>query len=270
MLPGLGIEFLDDFDERLDFLIEEAEQAAAKGAARALAKAAQTGNLGNGRLPFWLLDEAQPAIDEMREQMLAAYDTARERHPHLEPDLREHLDARVSKVFDNLTTTLKLPQFRNARGMFAGVQDEIAQRRTRHERLVSHHISGFKVRKTHNAGDQNSITMHNSSAVIQQGGVGNLQSVTVTIDWRGVGEVAARLNEALSAVTVSEAVRDALSPDLDSIRAQLRKPSPSVVVAQEAARSLRNMAEGAFAGALVSAPHVIPIVHQLTKALGLG
>jgi hypothetical protein len=56
--------------------------------------------------------------------------------------------------------------------------------------------------------------------------------------------------------------------DLHTIAAQLSKTSPSLVVLQEAGRSLRNIVEGVAAGLMT--PGVLAAATALWIALGLG
>jgi hypothetical protein len=67
----------------------------------------------------------------------------------------------------------------------------------------------------------------------------------------------------LLAKTVEE-----LMGDVETIRAQLQKPSPSRLIIQEAGRSLRNVVEGMTGGML--APAVTTAAAALWSALGLG
>ena len=102
---------------------------------------------------------------------------------------------------------------------------------------------------------------------VQQGGIGNIQ-VAVEVNWPQVAAVAGELDFELSRSGFAAEVKEALQPDLDTIKAQLRKPSPGQAIVREAAKSMRNIAEGAIAGALVTAPHIVPIIDQLLKAVG--
>ena len=105
---------------------------------------------------------------------------------------------------------------------------------------------------------------------VQQGGSGNVQVAPITVNWAAVRETAQQLSDALSSEGIGLEVREALEPDLHTIQAQLRKPSPGEWIVREAARSLRNVAEGALAGALVAAPAVAALLHQLAQQVGLG
>lgn len=110
--------------------------------------------------------------------------------------------------------------------------------------------------------------MHHSDAFIHRDGLWNEQNHTINIDWHGVRAATTELGEVLAGPEIGEAVRDALGPDLDTIAAQLRKPTPNEVVVREAGRSLRDMVEGALATGIVGAPHLSSLVSTLTSAIG--
>jgi hypothetical protein len=70
-------------------------------------------------------------------------------------------------------------------------------------------------------------------------------------------------NARLPAETLAE-----LTPDIETIRAQLAKPSPSKLIIQEAGRSIRNVCEGIAGGMLT--PAVVSAATTLWSILGLG
>jgi hypothetical protein len=51
-------------------------------------------------------------------------------------------------------------------------------------------------------------------------------------------------------INLSEDIRTEIMADIDTIRAQLAKPSPNITIVQEAGKSVRNVLEGIAAGLL--------------------
>lgn len=76
------------------------------------------------------------------------------------------------------------------------------------------------------------------------------------------------LERALIDASITRDQRAEIMGDLATIKAQLTKPSPSRTIIAESAKTLRNIAEGIFAGSLTQP--AIDAAHILLKALGLA
>ena len=99
----------------------------------------------------------------------------------------------------------------------------------------------------------NTVNVHGSTVgSIQQAGEGAVQTATVHMD---VGAVQTALDEfvaALDASEVSDEIRSAAMIEVETIRPQLKKPSPNVSIVREGLHTLRNIVEGVAAGLLAT------------------
>lgn len=117
--------------------------------------------------------------------------------------------------------------------------------------------------------------VHNSISIgamtgstIQQGSPDAVQAVQLSLIVEPVRAALATFESAIKGVALPPATLNEITADLQTIKAQLSKPAPSVSIVQEAGRSLRAVLEGVTAGLL--APAVIAAAPALWSALGLG
>lgn len=122
---------------------------------------------------------------------------------------------------------------------------------------------------------RSSIVTHNTinakqiigSAVMQDSPQAT-QSMASTFESEAVRDALRVFEAAIQGANVPPAIRDELAADVETIRAQLKKPSPSQNIVREAGKSLRNIVEGIGAGLLT--PSIINAASALWSALGLG
>jgi hypothetical protein len=108
----------------------------------------------------------------------------------------------------------------------------------------------------------NSITIGSMiGSTIQQGSPGAKQSVEVTLDVEAIRKALDVFQAALPASTVPREKIDQLTAEIETMRAQLKKPSPSRLILREAGKSIRNIAEGLVGGML--APEVMQAAAML-------
>jgi len=109
---------------------------------------------------------------------------------------------------------------------------------------------------------KNEITIQQMyGGAIQQASPGAEQSTTINVSVDDIKVALADFEAALKASDTSGAKFAEMTADIDTIKAQLSKESPSPAIVQEAGRSLRSVAEGVVAGGAASV---------LWKILGLG
>jgi hypothetical protein len=102
----------------------------------------------------------------------------------------------------------------------------------------------------------NSIVIGNmTGSTIQQGSPGAKQSVEITLNVEEMRKALEVFEAGLAASTVPREKIDQLTAELETIRAQLKKPSPSRLILREAGKSIRNIVEGVIGGML--APEVM-------------
>lgn len=87
---------------------------------------------------------------------------------------------------------------------------------------------------------------------IQQAGDRAHQQSATTIDVSSIQQALDQFERAAEDAAISEEVRSAIRAEIESIRPQLRKPTPSAVIVREGLKTLRNIIEGAAAGALLT------------------
>src|SRR5258708_11318070 len=115
----------------------------------------------------------------------------------------------------------------------------------------------------------NSITVCNMTASpIMQGSPNANQSVEFNLDAGSARTALTAFETALEAASLSAATRASFAPEIQTLRAQLSKPSPSQMILREAGRSLRNIVEGVYAALL--APAAMAAATALCSALRLG
>lgn len=115
----------------------------------------------------------------------------------------------------------------------------------------------------------NSINVNNMiGSAIMQSSPGAKQSVEFTLHTESARTALASFETALEAATISGATRASLMPEIETLRAQLSKSSPSIAILREAGQTLRNIVEGIGAGLLTS--EVAVAATALWSALGLG
>lgn len=115
----------------------------------------------------------------------------------------------------------------------------------------------------------NSITIGSmTGSTIQQGSPGAKQTVEITLNVENVTNALTRFESAIATAALPAKTMEELKGDIQTIRAQLQKPSPSHPIIQEAGKSLRNVVEGITGGMLT--PTVAAAAAALWSALGLG
>jgi hypothetical protein len=115
----------------------------------------------------------------------------------------------------------------------------------------------------------NSITIGSmTGSTIQQGSPGAQQTVSITFNIESITNALDRFASAIATGALPEKTVNELVGDVQTIRAQLAKPSPSRIIIQEAGKSLRNVVEGIAGGMLT--PAAMTAAAALWSVLGLG
>jgi hypothetical protein len=115
----------------------------------------------------------------------------------------------------------------------------------------------------------NAITIGTmTGSTIQQGSPSANQNVQFALRIEDAKLALTALEAALAEAALPPAAQADVSADLQTIKAQLSKPTPSLQILREAGKSARSMLEGGAAGLL--APHAFTAATALWSALGLG
>jgi hypothetical protein len=107
-----------------------------------------------------------------------------------------------------------------------------------------------------------------TGSAIQHGSPGGTQSVQFNLKIDEAKSALAAFESVIKTVQLPKSQLDEVTAELSTITAQLSKPSPSLVIVQEAGRSLRNIVEGIAAGLMT--PSALAAAPALWSALGLG
>jgi hypothetical protein len=121
-----------------------------------------------------------------------------------------------------------------------------------------------EVPRVHNAINIGAMT----GSTIQQGSPGANQAVQFLLHIEPARAALAAFETAIQGTSMAPAMVDEIAADVQTIKAQLSKPAPSVSIIQEAGRSLRSVLEGVAGGLLT--PAVMAAAPALWSALGLG
>jgi hypothetical protein len=110
-----------------------------------------------------------------------------------------------------------------------------------------------RVREGASSLTHNTINIHSSNVgAVLQAGERSVQTATVTFNAQLVQSALEDLAFSLQNSDLPGDTKSAAMIEIDTIRPQLKKPSPNASIVQEALRSLRNIMEGVAAGILAA------------------
>jgi len=99
----------------------------------------------------------------------------------------------------------------------------------------------------------NTVNVHGSNVgAVQQAGQGSLQSAVVHFNLETVRTSLEEFAIALRDSNIPEQIKREAMIEVETIRPQLRKATPSIPIVQEGLHSLRNILEGVVAGVLAN------------------
>ena len=112
----------------------------------------------------------------------------------------------------------------------------------------------------------NHLNVGANLGAIQQGSHGSTQTVSITLDSGAIQTALLNFEQVWTPDTLPADKRATMEADLDTVRAQLKKPSLSRAILSEAGKSVRNLVEGVAAGMMT--PQAIAAATALAAALG--
>jgi len=115
--------------------------------------------------------------------------------------------------------------------------------------------------------NNNSINVGSMVGAIQQGSPNAQQTVQASVDVQSVSRALDALEAALGPLLVNTKLKGEVDGDVQTIRAQIAKPTPSSPVLQEVGKSLRKLVESA-ADTMIK-PGVAAAAAALWKSLGI-
>lgn len=129
---------------------------------------------------------------------------------------------------------------------------------------IRHHRAGFG--RTTPVGGVNSVVIRDSpGSSVQQSSPGAFQANTVEV--AAVGAALSQVEKEVPWDDLPATAAEEVRADLETIKAQLRKPKPSVSIMREAGATARSILENVVAGAMT--PSAIAATVSLWRFLGL-
>lgn len=115
----------------------------------------------------------------------------------------------------------------------------------------------------------NVLNAHTIIGGVQQGTLGSTQSNTVEISYHDLSEAIEKLATELVARGLGGVAHD-IQADVETIKAQLKKPEPNRGILRESAKSMRTIIEGAVGGAIATtmSPQFNSAMAMLTSFAG--
>jgi hypothetical protein len=250
---------INDFLASIDWHIGKARDRAGLAVANVRAQGAANGR--SGRTGLLVCEAIRKEFESGVEAVLGELD--RVIHvTELDPgELRQHAVQRLMQFAVNMKAIVPTSEASMAPGY---VNDQFAALDQHLQFSVRQYDVGFfvpsepEVPQVSNAINIGSMT----NSVVQQGSPGATQSVTMKVDEAKAAIAAIEAhsgNLSLPADKLSD-----LQNDIDTIKAQLAKTTPSHSIVGEAARSIRNVIEGAMKDAIT------PLITGALLAIGQG
>ena len=253
----------DQIDDWLEHHAEEAEARIGRGLRELTASNAHRGTLGSGAYIKERLAMVATEIGALVTKSLneaEAVDRAGGDANHL----YDGLSTKVVQLSLRAREAIKLdPPFYQPSAKAAAREIAMADV-VRLQAEIRHHRAGFG--RTPPVGGVTSVIIRDSpGSSVQQSSPGALQanSVEITTIGAALGHVEKELPWDDLPATVAEEIR----ADLETIKAQLRKPKPSVAIMREAGTTVRSILENVVAGAMT--PTAIAATVILWRSLGL-
>lgn len=253
---------LDGFRDYVRSLLETALAAATKAVDVLWAKHAAKGLLNSGGTVKLTIDAVRDVVERTADNVLGQLVQAAQ-SSGLDPiELRKVVQEELEEFVRRARNATKPEQLQRMAGGVASRNQAISDRLDEIDAIVSKKLRHFDQGFFRPAAQSVPQFTHNTTTVgtmiggvIQQSGLGSTQAATTSV---GIN-----VTEALSAIEVLEATlasaamveeaRAEVEAEFATLKAQLKKRSPSSVVLKETFRSLRNVVEGAVGGVGASA-----------------
>lgn len=263
---------INDYLDQLLVTQEESVLDFGKQKASIQAKAAAAGAFQSSRTILLILDAMDSVVKNGALKMLAGLRRAT-RSTELDPrELRNLTAARI----EELTSAVVNAANWNSAGSWIQSNDamvRIDERIAELKRKVHFWIRQFDIGFDHSPEPEslgqvtNILNAGDITGPVQQGQGTLTQNAHVHIDIAAAGHAVDDLERELPNLMLADEVRGELEGDLATIKAQLRKSSPSAAILREAGRSVRSITEGVLAG--VFTPQGVVAIAMLANALGI-
>lgn len=249
-------------DDRLEFLLQEAEHTAKVCFRDVAADAAGRGALQSSGMLLQKIACLGDAIDALVTSGLADVNAI------------EAKGSDPTLLYETLTTKVVQLKLRGMELIFskadwagasakAGMTSEIERRLMVARNRIRHHQLGFDRPVTTSSG----VSVTGSQNVIVQSHSPN-SSASMSLNVEMVGKAISDLDDAVPWPDLPPDAAADIRAEIDTIRAQLRKSSPSGFIVRESGRTLRSLVENVAAS--VATPHLVAAAVNLWAAVGLA
>jgi hypothetical protein len=260
---------INDFLQLIDWHISKAQDRASQAVNQVRREAAARGTLNSGGTVIFGVQAVRKEFDSGVEAVLGELKRIIQTTKLDSDKLRESAEQRLTNFAIAAKAVAQTPE---ASGM--GMGDYINEQFAAFDRHLQFTVRQFDVGFFDPAEPEvptvaNSITIGSmTGSTIQQGSPGAQQTVSITFNIESITNALDRFASAIATGALPEKTFNELVGDVQTIRAQLAKPSPSRIIIQEAGKSLRNVVEGIAGGMLT--PAAMTAAAALWSVLGLG
>ena len=261
---------IGDFIEWIDYHLNRTDEETRQQIGSAMARATQKGNLGSSRMVLQIIDICKKQLRIGIDLSVGEFNRIKKETDLDSGDMYDALANCLTSFERRIEESIR----KNARtsvGNIEPFEKNIVPLQEELSFALKHVKTGFlsppEPPMPPTMANQISIGSMTGGA-IQQGTTASTQNVTIKIDPQAVRDGIAGVENALKAETVKPETLAGIRADLDTIKAQLRKPEPSQSILVETGKSLRSVIEGAAAGA--AAPQLTAAMLFLGRALGLA
>lgn len=250
--------------KRLDYLLASAEETLLLGFRDITARAAHAGALGGSRTMLMRAACLGDALDDFVATALLDL-PAIERGGANPEQFYEELRGKVTQLKLRGMAAVEISPAFGGPSATAIVGGEVAKRLARALDKIAQYQAGFDRPTSPTASNAISIT-GSQGVVVQQGSPA--ANLTATVEVRAVQEVLRSLEAEMPWAGLDDEVAEEFRAEIETMKAQLRKRSPSAIVLREAAKTIRSLAENIGASAI--GPSVLALVQPLLVAVGLN
>jgi hypothetical protein len=260
---------INDFRDKVRWHLRKAADKAGRAVNAVMAKLAAVGAVHSGRAIIEIFDTVREEFDA---GIATAFGELKRTIRKTDLNRNELRQVTVSCLEDFVVEMKALTRSDQYRRL---AEQEVVKRLTAFDQDLNFAIRQFDTgffdpEEPERPNVNNSINIGGNvtGSAVQQNSPGAAQSVQFNLNIDDVRSALAAFETAINAVQLPKPHSDDVTAEMNTISAQLAKASPSLVILQEAGRSLRNIVEGIAAGLMT--PGVLAAAPALWNALGLG
>jgi hypothetical protein len=260
---------IQDFLELIDWHIREALDRATQSVNQVRGKASGHGRLNSGTTVILSVEAVRKEFDSGVEAVLGELKRVARKTKLDREDLRQNAFGRLENFITAAKAVAQTPEASSF-----SKETKLDERLAAFDQHLQFAKRQFDVGLLESAEPEappvtNAINIGSmTNSAIQQGSPGAKQTVGFTLNIASASTALTSFESAIGSVDLPPKTVDEVKADVETIRAQLAKTSPSRLIIQEAGKSLRNIVEGIAGGMLT--PTVTAAAMALWSALGIG